>query len=188
MKDAVATMGDVLPEDAGGRDAVHVAVISARCEEKVYPGQDVGFLAMEGRDAITSTRDPQHIGIVDPFIKDAVFPGDRFWLYLYPRTITGLSHRWSHPSFDDDTGASYSTPSVKIDSERWLRDWIDSANCPGYEEVVAAAISSADRFSETVDIGGSDAYGDIPNEFWAHLEVVTGRKFTHRPGYFSCSC
>jgi hypothetical protein len=35
---------------------------------------------------------------------------------------------------------------------------------------------------------GRDASGQIPPEFWDHLEIVTGVKQNKRPNYFSCSC
>lgn len=89
-KDAVSTMGTILPEDVGGRDAVHVAVVAATALKKLAPAADVGI------DAEGNAHDSgKLIGIVDPFLKSLVMPGQRFWLYLYPRTITGLSHRCS---------------------------------------------------------------------------------------------
>jgi hypothetical protein len=36
---------------------------------------------------------------VDPFLADPVQPGQMFWLFLYPQTITGLRHVWEHLAF-----------------------------------------------------------------------------------------
>lgn len=201
MKDAVATMGDLLPDDAGGRDAVHVAVVSAFSSTfNLMPGQDIG-LAFEqpvGRDVEASPRASTKIGIVDPYLKAMVTPGQRFWLYLYPRSITGLNHHWTHPAFSDaKPGEIYARPADKIASEKWLKDFCESASCPGYEAVMRVIkggsyddgdYNSGRMEDEYIHFNGSDAHGEIPDEFWVHVERVMGRAFQSKPKYFSCSC
>jgi hypothetical protein len=206
MKDAVATMGDVLPEDAGGRDAVHVAVISAVAAETLKPGQHVGFTAVKAPNgepfAMTNTE--KMLGIVDPFIKRPVRPEERFWLYVYPRSITGLSHLWSHPDIPDErpqvVGGIYNTPAQKLTSEQWLRNFLRDHDGCSYELLLKAAetddavYEDDDRYvgacidEDYFRVFGNDASGEIPTEFWLHVEIVTGKPMTRRPEYFSCSC
>lgn len=195
MKDAVATMGAILPDDAGGRDAVHVAVISVIAAHKLYPGQDVGFLSTEGLcEQRAATGADKLLGIVDPFIKGAVLPDQRFWLYLYPRTITGLRHQWTHPAFADDQGTVYGTPGQKLAAEQWIKSFVKRSDCPCYEELMVAAAKVADDVNDAFDdnylhFNGSDAHGEIPSEFWVMAEIVLGRPIKgQRPAYFSCSC
>ena len=64
---------------------------------RVAPGQHVG-LAEEGNLELVGPCD-RPIGVVDPFLAGAVEPGQRFWLFLYPGTITSLRHVWTHPVF-----------------------------------------------------------------------------------------
>lgn len=192
-RDAVATMGEVLSDDAGGRDAVHVAVFSATSADRVYPGQHLTVLGRGERDAVVTPRGTNDVAIADPFLAHAAEPGDRFWAYLYPRTITALSHRWSHPAFGDDAGTTYSTPAAVIDHERWLRDWCAANDCPGYESVMAMAARVADGaeavWDGSVTFQGEDAHCEVPPEFWDHAEAVLGRRVGgERPTYFSCSC
>lgn len=193
MKDAVATMGNVLPDDAGGRDAVHVAVFSAFSNTKLLPGQDVAVVERGEHDAKVAPHG-EHVGIVDPFLRHSIEPGARFWVYLYPRTITALSHRWSHPAFEA-TEASYAPPSLKLESEQWLKDFTAHADCPGYYAVLGAAERVADGAPgsdfdpEYLHFDGSDAHGEIPEEFWHHVSVVLGRPIRGvKAKYFSCSC
>jgi hypothetical protein len=203
MKDAVATMGAVLPDDAGGRDAVHVAVVSVIADVTLNPGQHVGLVTNTSSGEYTAGDDTQEkIGIVDPFIKGKILRGKRFWLYLYPRTITALSHKWSHPAFPETkpTEEVYAPPAYKLVSERWLRQFAEKHDCPSYEILLEAASSDSrggydgGPFTGIINDGeyltfvGRDAHGDIPPEFWDHVEVVTGKRIKKRAKYFSCSC
>lgn len=186
MKDAVATMGDVLPDDVSGRDAVHVAVVSVTACVPLAPGQNVGFVDYENN--LVGPSD-DCIGIVDPFIKNTILSGDRFWLFLYPRTITGLSHSWTHPAFSDDTpkvNTKYSTPATVIDSEQWLKNYCSQYDVPDYYELISLIEKNTD--SEYITVYGSDAHGKIPDELWKHAEIVLGKEIKYKPKYFSCSC
>lgn len=194
--DAVATMGGLLPAEAWGRDAVHVAVFSAYSTEPLKPGQRVAILNEEGGKDMRVRSDGTHVGIVDPFLSAVVERGERFWVYLYPRTITALSHRWSHPAFEA-TASVYSPPSDKLRSEEWLRDFCAHNDCPEYESVLAKAarfIRSGDNGASWADneylhFNGQDAHASIPPEFWDHVETIIGQKAVgEKPKYFSCSC
>src|SRR5262249_51543452 len=82
------------PDEDARRDAVHIAVAPVVAAAQLLPGQHVGLLGDGRADA-----NDQPIGIVDPFLAEAVLPGQRFWLFLYPGTITSLRHVWTHPAF-----------------------------------------------------------------------------------------
>ena len=83
------------------RDAIHIAVAPVIAAEKLAPGQDIGFTGSSGDEFSVGTS-PEPIGIVDPFLKGLVLQGQRFWMFLYPNTITSLRHDWEHPAFDAD--------------------------------------------------------------------------------------
>ena len=209
--DAVATMGGILPKEAGGRDAVHVAVFSAVSDERLRPGQHIGIVSQGETDVqVSANRIPVEgtIAIVDPFLDKPVQPGQRFWAYLYPRTITALSHRWSHPGLEETTSV-YVTPATKLESEQWLQDFCKSNDAPGYDDLIRAATGLADGKTreswgdeggwkdyygwwsdgEYLGFGGQDAHCEIPAELWRHVEIVIGRPIKgDKPTYFTCSC
>lgn len=164
------------------RDAIHVAVAPVICgDSTLSPGEHVGILP-SGRASIAGN----HIGVVDPFLSVVVKEGERFWLFLYPGSITSLRHEWSHPSFTN-TG----TP-VSSESERWLRNFANAVDAD-YEEMMAVAASHCgDReWGDYLCEGGKWEGQCTPDEFWAHYENVTGMKPNNKyglPGIFSCSC
>jgi hypothetical protein len=86
-------------------------------------------------------------------------------------------------------------------SEQWLRRFCETNDCPSYEIMMEVINSPEDSQRESDDYGwskddqsitfyGRDAHADIPDEFWDHVENVTGKRFNQnqRPRYFSCSC
>ena len=79
-------LGKIITGDAK-RDAVHVAVIPCVATREMEPGERL------------------QNGIVDPFLTAPVYPGQRYWLWLYPGTVTSLRHVWEHPAFDDEVPA-----------------------------------------------------------------------------------
>jgi hypothetical protein len=193
--DALATLGTIIT-GSEGRDAIHLAVIPAKCGYgKLKPGQPVQLDAA-GSTAYEAYAGSEGIGIVDPFLSKPVECDQWFWLVIRPRVITSLRHVWTHPAIMDETGTSTKAAPTKEESEAWLRKFCQIADCPGYDTVIDAIkgkASSDPEFSSTLDaeylhFNGTDAHGDIPDEFWLHVENVTGLKNLPRAKYFSCSC
>jgi hypothetical protein len=167
-------LGKLIPEGAG-RDAIHIAVAPVVAVERLAPGQHIGLLD-DGKAGSSVTP----IGIVDPYLPSPVYPGDRFFLWLYPRTITSLRHEWTHPAFSR-------TPTTISDSEAWLRTFAGRWHMH-YDSMIQSAIEG-----ESI-CGSTENYDMEPAEkaeFWVRAEIVTGRKFSedHRETtYFRCSC
>ena len=86
------------PELNARRDAVHIAVAPVVAGEGLDPGWHVYL--KDGLAYGHSAREPGDIGIVDPFLPSGPDEGQRFWIVLYPGTITGLRHLWRHEAFD----------------------------------------------------------------------------------------
>lgn len=157
------------PAEGASRDAIHVAVIAVLADRKLMPGQRM-----------------EH-GIVDPFLTTPVNAGERFWLVLFPNTITSLRHEWLHPAFPlaarpDLTG-----------HQKWMRRWASEHMGHDYygddtrlsEDTSYAMAIEAGR---TLRLGPyEDAREHIDSEWWGHWEAITGEA-GQRDGYFSCSC
>lgn len=90
-------LGSLIETGERRRDAVHVAIAPVTAATELAPGQHVGFVRDGDTDTVGESDTP--VGVVDPFLTDRVQPGQRFWLCLYPNTITGLRHIWTHPAF-----------------------------------------------------------------------------------------
>ena len=201
--DALETLGSIITANEK-RDAIHLAVEPARAGHALKAGWEVGFLP-DGRMGICD----KPVGIVDPFLKVIVNENDHFWCVIYPRRITSLRHVWSHPDFPEEgepPASRTTTEEQKRNSEKWLREFVSHSDCPDYDTVIAAAtgqhhlndLDDGDHYSEFqaydgetfLFFGGSDAHGDIPPEFWVHVENVTGQKIPQdrRAKYFTCSC
>ena len=121
-----------------GRDAIHIAVAPVVATEQLNPGQRIWFVEKGNYERVCGGGffTDHAIGIVDPFLTGPVNEGDRFWMFLFPRTITSLRHEWTHPAFPEEEERQIGVS--KKASEAWLRGFISEADCPDYETVIAA--------------------------------------------------
>lgn len=190
--DALATLGTIIDATAG-RDAIHLAVEPVEAGEKIFPGQHVSLT-----NGI-SKASGKLVGIVDPFLPGPVFPGQMFWLVVYPRQITSLRHVWEHPGFPasglPEPGLVAPAPEVLTRtsaemkaSEAWIENWASRFSL-SYDEVIYGArdyLKDGNYLS-----GGELLEGEyVPAEFWTHYERVTGETVEDRDRgtFFSCSC
>lgn len=153
------------------RDAIHVAVVPVIATDRLEPGEHISI--HENYKAQYESRSGD-IGIVDPFLKKAVYPGEKFWMFLVPGSITSLRHDWTHPAFGG-----------KEPSFAWMDQFTRDMYLSSQEliEAVNQAIATGDM----VYIGDYD--DGIPEEFWDHYQVITGTVVPRdeRP-YFKCAC
>lgn len=169
------------------RDAIHVAVAPVEAAHNLSPGARVQ-LNHEGRAATGSSP----VGIVDPFLREPVSKGEKFWLFLFPGTVTSLRHEWEHPAFTQKKSEEPVAPSMSA-SEAWLREYVKDV-CPydhdgvndGYEKFLRNA-----RHGE-IYYHGSDLHGagelEKPDELFKHLSVILGKPVSVESFEYSCSC
>ncbi len=164
-------IGNIITEPQN-RDAVHMAIVPVEAGEDIRPGLHVGL-----KDGKASTdRSAKRIGIVDPFLGFGVMKGQKFWLFLYPGSITSLRHDWTHPDFANIEANQEVTE--KELSIAWLHKFC-SENGLSYKYLIDSDYHSVGDREDLCDSLNSN------EEFARHFEVATGKVC---PEYFSCAC
>lgn len=176
-------LGELVTDQNQQRDAVHVAVIPLTAGQLLRPGDHAGIDPMNRNNAVANV---DCIGIVDPLLIANVRKGQRFLLWLYPNTVTGMRHHWSHPAFNAVT-----EPHVSTEFEASVA-WIKNASVRlgvRYETLIAEGgpLERDDYINNGEDI--RDIWYEINDEFWRHHKIVTGRDVPEDDrGGFTCSC
>jgi len=208
--DALETLGTII-DDTQKRDAIHLAVEPVVAKNYLRPGEHVTADGIPcypyGKDAV---------GIVDPFVickvgelgLNIISPGERFWLVLYPRTIKSLRHVWEHPAFPPSELQVEEPKEDEVEkSKKWIEDWI--ANCGEdeidydydyvkeenltYENLMRHAdywVENQKKWSDCFYVSESLRDKGLPDEFWHHYEIITGKKVEEdkKRNFFTCSC
>lgn len=185
------------------RDAIHIAVAPVVCVKEVWPGQALALLMPGDNETVKPARnDKETIGIVDPFLKDPVTAGVRFWMCLKPYTITGLRHEWTHPQFSPERPADLHervrqvTDALLGSSEKWLRGFAAKYDLD-YSDMIETAKNPNTKTGDNFFTSGAQINGwedtdpEEQDAFWMHLERLTGRTFDHEHREkieWSCSC
>lgn len=191
MADTLDSIGKKL-QGHERRDAVHFAVAPVIVSGFLRAGEKVKF-APGRTDMVVSWDhdDEPPIGIIDPFLECGyVTDKDRCWLFLFPSTITGLRHEWTHPAFPDQASQdSAATPDEsEVDySRRWLQGFATKYRGSYADMIAGAAAGTGTGFGEDLE------YGDFSpgSEFWRHVSIVTGKTFTKEHmerTSFRCAC
>lgn len=158
-------LGELISCPAQLRDAIHIAVAPVIAGADLVPGQHVGFL--EGTDTVGPCE--KTLGIVDPFLNDAVKKGERVWMFLYPNTIRDMRHEWYHPAFSGMQAQA---------SEKWLREFVEEHfGSLTYEELIDGLKDyCANGYSERIHLRESipDDCFSQRHDLWKHFASVTG--------------
>ncbi len=140
------------------KDAIHIAIAPVEAGEWIYPGSAIGV-----KNGVAFVHLRRKVGIADPFLTERIAKGAKFWIMLYPNTITSLRHEWTHPDFGET-------------SEEWLRAYC-AKNRLDYDSLVGD-----EHF-----VGDNESFNDyISDEFKRHYRAVTG--CGEELPYFRCAC
>ncbi len=200
QNDTQFRIGKLLDETAR-RDAVHIAVLPVTTADKnVYPGVRVKLLAGTTDQVVRCINyDDPGIGIVDPFLAEealdgfSIKPGQRFWVFLNPNTVTGMRHSWEHPVIDRTEILSEAETWLRRFADRWGMDYenmIETASDPDQENDEWGPqnyITAVGR-----NLHGAHELNDGEEElFWQNLALLTGKSYDqdHRAKIcWTCTC
>lgn len=167
------------------RDAIHIAVAPATAGCDLYPGQGVRHNPLG--EAIGHSNP---IGIVDPFLKDKVRKGQRFWMFLNPGSITSLRHDWTHPEFKPEPEQAKVAPGDKVRAGLWLKEFAqrERMDFGRLADIMKNVEESGEAWCGDDD--NQESFNDQKAELIHQWEVYTGRPMPHSSNdvYFSCAC
>lgn len=175
------TLGQLIEGEAQ-RDAFHIAVAPVVAAHAMIPGQHVGLLP-DGRASAKSV--DKTIGIVDPFLLEAVGMGQRFWLCLYQKTVTGMRHEWTHPAFSAEQ-----TPRKDHAEARKVIEAFASRLRRSYDDVLDTLSSAlTDGGAHGGDDSDADSFNSNKKELLLAASIILGKPLRDAEEvYFSCAC
>lgn len=108
------TLG-IKPEEAGVKDAIHVAIVSVVAGAALQAGQP--FELNEHRHAVPARgRNKKTLtGVVDPFGDALISRGEVFWGLVNPDHVERVEHHW-------DTEVDFSAPAVPVEQNELISD------------------------------------------------------------------
>jgi hypothetical protein len=183
-------IGDT-PRPGARRDAIHFAVAPAVAAHDLVRGSRVGFVGESSM--VGSTNPGKEIGVVDPFRRYDVPAGETFWLMLFPNTITGIRHTWSHPAFADEDvpGTTKANTEQRQKAASFLIELAAELKmpyaelveilrqCNGGIDVHVLPFYTPDRLCDEYD----------RRHMWRCWEIVSGERAKDLNAYvFRCSC
>ncbi len=179
-------IGQLITGDAQ-RDAIHVAIAPMVAAQRLLPGQHVTI----NEEGLATLGYIKGVGVVDPFLQYAVEAGQRFYLFLYPNTVTSLRHEWTHPAFDNEKTEAMKRLEAFAANLR-SEDYSESYNAEMNADWVIGRLREAK--SGSVTVGGcfeQDCFQEKADSLWNDYEIVTGDRVPREERedvYFSCSC
>jgi hypothetical protein len=190
-------IGKIIAGDAH-RDAIHIAIAPVTAFKSLDPGDDVGLMDVNGEHLAGPCSKP--VGIVDPFLQSPVRKGQRFYLFLYPNTVTSLRHEWTHPAFADAAPVTLRrVDNAKQEAEEWLRRFAAELSEPDsrgesshydldrLEEIGRECLTEGSAF-----VGGDneqDTFNENRKEFLRNVAIYLGLPpVDDNDVYFSCAC
>lgn len=180
MTDALQSIGSIITDKDAYRDAIHLAVLPVVAKVTLSPGESVGINGDKMKP----------IGVVDPFLRLQVQPGEKFWLCIYPRTVTSLRHVWGHPGVPPEgygrVSVDYKEVEKKAISKKWIEDYAAQIGL-AYSVLMEGAEDSITH-GDCINLG--DRQENTDPDFWTHYETVTGTTIDpdKKENFFTCSC
>lgn len=198
--DALETLGFILADNQGARDAIHLAVEPVIAGHNLKTGEHIGI--KDGKAVshkYVRNHDVKLVGVVDPFLLGGVQEGDKFWLVVYPRQITSLRHVWAHPDFPDTSDVMFRNvdgkdnialypPSLteKDKAYKWIENYANELSgyySDGYGDDCYAEITAEELINTAKTHLKDGAWGDYlvyggkfegeytKSEFWDYLAI-----------------